>query len=333
MIHPLRSLMQYVIKEFAMKYFALIITLLFSGLAGAVCQTVNTWLSVVNAGNIIVQRDTPVGALIGTVPTQASEVLVVTCFSAQGGQAIGQFDYMGGVGTSIPNVYYTNIPGVGISIVGMTGGTSTMQNPPVTYAISMSGATITNIWSGNPQVIRLYKVGDIISGNLVPGRVGHQSLVDDGGIMRDIQLSGGSVTQVACSIKTPNLVFPLGDVPISSFGSTIGFIPDVSTTQNLGLECDAGANINVSLNGTQNPDSSDASVLALNNQGGSDVASGLGIQLLYNDIPLILNNRIVLKNSPGGVETFPLKARYIQTKATVTPGDASTNATLQLTYQ
>ncbi|MGB7801541.1 fimbrial protein [Buttiauxella sp.] len=316
-----------------MKYFALIITLLFSGMAGAVCQTLNTWLSVVDAGNIIVQRDTPVGALIGTVPTAAAEVLQATCLSSVGGKAIGQFDYMGGVATSIPNVYYTNIPGVGISIVGMTGGTSTMQNPPTTYSLSMTTATITNIWSGNPQVLRLYKVGDITSGNFAPGRVGHQSLVDDGGIMRDIQLSGGSVTQVACSIKTPNLVFPLGDVPVSTFGSTIGFIPDVSSTQNLGLDCDGGANINVSLNGTQNPDSSDASVLALNNQGGSDVASGLGIQLLYNDVPLVLNNRIALKVSPGGVETFPLKARYIQTKASVTVGDASTSATLQLTYQ
>ncbi|OAT31830.1 fimbrial adhesin [Buttiauxella brennerae ATCC 51605] len=317
-----------------MKYFALIITLLFSGLAGAVCQTVDTWLSVVNAGNIIVQRDTPVGALIGTVPTQAQEVHQATCINATGpGKALAQFDYMGGVATSIPNVYNTNIPGVGMSIVGMTGGTSTMQSPPVPYQLASGSTTITDIWSGNPQVIRLYKVGNIISGNLVPGRVGHQTLLDDGGILRDIQLSGGSVTQVACSIKTPNLVFPLGDVPVSTFGNTIGFIPDVSSTQNLGLDCDAGANFNVSLNGTQNPDSSNASVLALNNQGGSDVASGVGIQLLYNDVPLILNNRIVLKSSPGGVETFPLKARFIQTQTTVTAGDASTSATLQLTYQ
>ena len=316
-----------------MRYFALILTLLFSGLAGAACQTKNNWLSVVNAGNIIVQRDTPIGALIATIPTAAAEVLEASCLSSIGGQVIAQFDYMGGVATSIPNVYYTNIPGVGVSIVGMTGGVSTMQNPPVTYSLQMSPSTWTDIWSGNPQVLKFYKVGNINSGNLVPGRVGHQTLVDDGGIIREIQLSGGSVTQVACSIRTPNLVFPLGDIPVSTFGNTIGFIPDVSSTQNLGLECDTGANINISLNGTQNPDSSDASVLALNNQGGSDVASGVGIQLLYNDVPLVLNDRIVLKNSPGGVETFPLKARFIQTKTNVTAGDASTNATLQLTYQ
>ncbi|MCS3601733.1 type 1 fimbria pilin [Buttiauxella sp. BIGb0471] len=316
-----------------MKYFALIMTLLFSGMAGAACQTLNNWLSVVSAGNIVVQRDTPVGALIATVPTQAAEVLEATCVTALGGKAIGQFDYMGGLPTFIPNVYSTNIPGVGLSIVGLTGGQSTMQSPPKTYDIAMSSGTITNLWSGNPQVLKFYKVGNISSGNLVPGRVGHQSLVDDGGTIREIQLAGGSVTQVACSINTPNLVFPLGEVPLSTFGNTIGFTPDMSSTQNLGLQCDAGANINVSLNGIQNPDGSDPSVLALNNQGGDDVASGIGIQLLYNDVPLLLNNNIVLKNSTGGVESFPLKARYIQTKTAVTAGDASTSATLQLTYQ
>ncbi|SUW63745.1 putative major fimbrial protein SthE [Buttiauxella agrestis] len=315
-----------------MKYFALIITLLFSGMAGATCQTVNNWLSTIDAGNIIVQRDTPVGALIASIPTPVVASTLLAVCTDGGGQAIGQFDYMGGVATSIPNVYYTNIPGVGMEIIGNSGGVSSMQNPPRSYVLS-AGMVLTNIYSGNPQVVNLYKVGNIISGNFVPGRVGHQMVADDGGFIREIQLSGGSVTQVACSIKTPNLVFPLGDVPVSTFGNTIGFIPDVSSTQNLGLDCDAGANINVSLNGTQNPDSSDASVLALNNQGGNDVASGLGIQLLYNDVPLVLNDTIVLKTSPGGVETFPLKARYIQTKTTVTAGDASTNATLQLTYQ
>lgn len=315
-----------------MKYFALIMTLLFSGLAGATCTFVNDQISVVDIGNVIVQRDTPIGSEISVTQTATiPSMLLATC--TDGGQSLNQFDYMGGVATSMPGVYYTNVPGVGIAIITSTGGISAMQNPPTTYWITPLGSGTTTLSSGNAQNIRLYKIGNIVSGNLTPGLIGHQSLLDDGRTIREIQLASGSVTQVACSIKTPNLVFPLGDVPVSTFGNTIGFIPDVSSTQNLGLDCDAGANINVSLNGTQNPDSSDTSVLALNNQGGSDVASGLGIQLLYNDVPLSLNNRIVLKNSPGGVETFPLKARYIQTKTTVTAGDASTNATLQLTYQ
>lgn len=314
-----------------MKYILVFITVLFSGYASAACVTGINDISTISPGNMIVQRDAPVGTIIGSFRTMQVQAIMVSC--SPSGTRYAYFDYMGAVAIS-PGLYQTNIPGVGIyqenadtharSYIS-TSSTSTMGTP------GFNG--IINIWPGADSNIVFIKTGSIVSGFLQPGMISHQVVADDGGTMREIDLAGGSVTQVACSIKTPNLVFPLGDVPISSFGSTIGFIPDVSTTQNLGLDCDAGANINVSLNGTQNPDSSDASVLALNNQGGSDVARGVGIQLLYNDVPLSLNNNIVLKNSPGGVETFPLKARFIQTQTTVTAGDASTNATLQLTYQ
>ena len=107
-----------------------------------------------------------------------------------------------------------------------------------------------------------------------------------------------------------------------------------SDTQNLGLNCDPGANINVELAGTQNPDApADASVLALTGQGGPETAGGVGVQIVYNDVPLQLNNRIVLKKSAGGQETFPLVARYYQTKSQVKPGSANATATLNITYQ
>ena len=313
-----------------MKYILVFIALLFSGYASAACVTVTTDISTITSGNMIVQRDAPVGTIIGSFRTTQIQAIMASCYPS--GTRTSNFDYMGAVAIS-PGLYQTNIPGVGIYLEGADTHVRSFINTTSTTTLGSPGFPgRMDIWPGADSNLVFVKTGNITSGPLQPGMVMH-STVEDGGTIRQIDFAGGSVTQVACSIKTPNLVFPLGDVPVSTFGSTIGFIPDVSTTQNLGLECDAGANINVSLNGTQNPDSSDASVLALNNQGGSDIASGVGIQLLYNDIPLVLNNNIVLKNSPGGVETFPLKARFIQTQTTVTAGDASTNATLQLTYQ
>lgn len=130
------------------------------------------------------------------------------------------------------------------------------------------------------------------------------------------------------------MVFPIGDVQVASFGSQIGTVVDnAQNTQNLALNCGAGSNINISLNGIQNPDVSTTSVLALTGQGNADVAKGVGVQLLYNGTPLVLNNRIVLKQSAGGQETFPITARYYQTKTSVLPGKANTAATLDLTYQ
>ncbi|MGN7790331.1 fimbrial protein [Enterobacter sp. 22452] len=148
-----------------------------------------------------------------------------------------------------------------------------------------------------------------------------------------VMMSSLVVNTLACSILTPTLTFPLGNIPVSEFGTTVGFTPAETSTQNLGLNCDAGANINVQLNATQNPDASATSVLALDNQGSSGVSGGLGVQLLYNGSPLEIGKNMVLKQSAGGQETFPITARYYQTKTTVTPGDASTSATLSLTYQ
>jgi Fimbrial protein. len=114
----------------------------------------------------------------------------------------------------------------------------------------------------------------------------------------------------------------------------VGTTPTIAqNTQNLGLACDAGANINVTLQGIQNPDVSTTSVLALTGQGGADVATGVGVQLLYNGSPLVLNKLVTLKKSSGGQETFPIVARYYQTKKSVTTGKANASATLDLTYQ
>ncbi|MEH8822888.1 fimbrial protein, partial [Klebsiella pneumoniae] len=142
------------------------------------------------------------------------------------------------------------------------------------------------------------------------------------------------ITQVACAVTTSNIVFELGDVLVTEFGSTVGLTPaNAQKTQNLILDCDAGANINVMLSGAQNPDVSDNTVLALTGQGSAGVAQGVGVQLVYNNTPLILGNNLVLKRTNGGQEMFPLTARYYQTNTTVTTGIANASATLSLTYQ
>ncbi|HDE1997161.1 TPA: fimbrial protein, partial [Klebsiella quasipneumoniae] len=68
-------------------------------------------------------------------------------------------------------------------------------------------------------------------------------------------------------------------------------------------------------------------------QGSAGVAQGVGVQLVYNNTPLILGNNLVLKRTNGGQEMFPLTARYYQTNTTVTTGIANASATLSLTYQ
>lgn len=275
-----------------------------------------------NVGNVVVQRDTAVGASIYTSTLNPGGVQLAC---SNDNQTTYAMTYMGGVATAISHAYATNVSGVAVSVkIGNTWG---YLDNPVSHDNDGNGA-ITY-----PQAtITLYKTGSMASGALTTGNLGTYTV--SGLTPGTYQLTGGSITVLACSISTPTLSFPIGDISASSFGSTIGVTPSsAQNTQNLGLNCDAGANINVSLSGTQNPDVGTTSVLALTGQGSAGVAKGVGVQIVYNGSPLILNNRVVLKQSAGGQETFPLTARYYQTKTSVTPGTANASATLNLTYQ
>ncbi|MGU3525446.1 fimbrial protein [Enterobacteriaceae bacterium C23F] len=335
--------------------FGLAILLLSSySFASSNCTVVGS-AHVINYGAVVVQRDLAIGQPI-TSTIYGGYQKDYSCTTVNNIVFIGVKSYRSRASFTDGNiiVYTTNLPGVGIEIGGYgvsDGGNASCYITQGCYPYSGSD------WQGlmgygctascNPQLylqpyFRLIKIGAIQSGGLTgqfaAAIAGER--VFQGGLTGKwygeipISFGSGSVTQVACSITTPSLTFPIGDILASSFGTSVGATPSAAqNTQNLGLNCDAGANINVSLQGTQNPDVSTTSVLALTGQGSADVASGVGVQLVYNGSPLVLNNRIVLKQSAGGQETFPITARYYQTKTAVTTGKANASATLDLTYQ
>lgn len=179
--------------------------------------------------------------------------------------------------------------------------------------------------------------GPVSSGALTPGTIGVVTLQGSDGLYRDgltTQLTSGTINALACTVNTAQLTFPIGDIPASAFGSTVGTTPaGAQNTQNLGLTCAAGTNITVSLSGIQNPDSANTSVMALTGQGNAGTAKGVGVQLIYNGAPLVMNSRLFLRQSAGGQETLPLTARYYQTLTRVESGSANASATLNLTYQ
>lgn len=270
--------------------------------------------------NVIVQRDMPVGSVIYSGSTGTGQKLL-EC-NGETNTNYYKMVYLGGVATSINHAYATNIPGVAIAVDVSWGY---LDNPPSTDNTGSGAVHLP------PISYTLYKTGDIQSGQFTTGQIGTWTV--SGITPMTINMIGGSITQVACSVTTPNLTFPIGTVSKADFGTAPGFTPANTSTQNLGLDCDPSANIKVTLNGQQNPDVSDASVMALNNQGSANTAQGVGVQLLYDGNPLIINTRLALKTSSGGKESFPITARYYQTRNSVTVGEANTSATLTLTYQ
>ncbi|HBR2077579.1 TPA: fimbrial protein [Klebsiella quasipneumoniae subsp. quasipneumoniae] len=303
----------------------------------------------VDYGNIIVQRDVPVGQAISN-EIYGSLAHAYTCVTtgnegSSSGMKSAILPYVATYGAR--RVYQTNVPGVGISFgfyMNSKAGASTFSG---TDYIDRGNASMSS-WSSNPgelvihdyqPVIQFWKIGDITSGS-VTGQLASfvaftmQYLGGEQAPEIPVNAGAGSITQVACAVTTSNMVFELGDVLVSEFGSAVGSTPaNAQKTQNLILDCDAGANINVMLSGAQNPDVSDNTVLALTGQGSAGVAQGVGVQLVYNNTPLILGNNLVLKRTNGGQEMFPLTARYYQTNTTVTTGIANASATLSLTYQ
>ena len=286
---------------------------------------------VINIGAITVQRDLPVGGTIYSFTAPVSGLQMFDC--NVGGLSNGGYYYEMTLFTTpsgIPHVYNTNIEGVGIQMSNTAETDGFYDSPASFYPVYGP----VGIYDTVPRLIKLIKTGPVTNGQLSSGLLGRAYGDGDNVNVITYTLSPSSVTSLACSVTTPSLPFPIGDIKADTFGDSVGTIPpDAQASENLGLDCDPGANINVTLGGTQHPDVNDASVLALTGQGNEGVAKGVGIQLLYNGTPLQLNTRLVLKKSPGGQETFPLVARYYQTKTKVAAGSANTSATLNITYQ
>ncbi|CAM4079293.1 MULTISPECIES: fimbrial protein [Lelliottia] len=314
--------------------FLIILSCLFSKSSLAMtCTLVSYWNPVVSIGAMTVQRDAPVGTIIGTV-TLTNSTRSVNCSDAGTMSRYRTLTYSGGVQSPLPNIYRTNLTGVGIQT---DPSEAYFTNPAQLFQSTNSGAGIV-FANHHTIIINVIKTGDIVSGTLAMGEIANEQFDNGSGgriTSESVTMSGGnSITVLACGLSTQTLTFPIGDVFASTFGSTPGTIPSgAQTTQNLGLNCATGANINVTLSGIQNPDVSDNSVLALTGQGSAGVAQGVGVQLLYNGSPLRINSRMVMKQSSGGQESLPLTARYYQTKTAVTTGSANTSATLNLTYQ
>ncbi|MEP8888262.1 fimbrial protein [Enterobacter roggenkampii] len=308
--------------------FLMLILGLFSTFSHAENCSITEQTDTVQFDNIIAQRDAPVGTVLATRSKTFS-------LSASGTESTCAFYYTmyynSAIGSGTDHVYKTNIPGVGIKVqFGDYAGWHT-ADVPATKGREFYGATFLTGW-----IVDLIKIGDITSGTLQDGKVATAQFtltpesIPNGVVT--VNLTSSSVTQVLCSVKTNALLFPIGDVQASEFTQK-GATSSETASQNLDLDCDENANINVTLSGTQNPDSTDSSVLALSQQGQQGVAEGVGVQLFYNDKALKLNELLNLKKSVGGPERFTLTARYIQTKDTVSPGKANATATLNLTYQ
>lgn len=292
----------------------------------------NTVNQTVYPGTVTVQRDALEGSVFWSKTLPLSNQKIGGCTS--GPVALYySFVYNGGQSAGITHYYKTPLSGVAMSVTvqGFYGENLGYYDNP-RFVDAFSGPV--GIYTGPGTTISLIKTGPITPGVMPAGQIGLFT-ADSGQTFMKLSMGSLTINQVACSITTPTLNFPIGDILASSFGTSIGTVPAAaSKTENLGLSCDAGTRVNVTLTGVQNPDVETTSILALTDQGQANVAKGVGVQILYNNSPINLNGSpLYWKTSSGGQEIFPITVRYYQTKTAVTTGTANASATLNITYQ
>ena len=220
------------------------------------CTTITPQVSTLSVGTINVQRDAPVGTVVfsgaatytGSYLTGCSNPLMLGFSMRYNNATLSSYGN---------HVYNTNISGIGIRF----SSNYVFENPANTFSYNAQTSYVD--WYGG--TIELVVTGPVSSGALTPGVIGVVMLQGSDGVYRDgltTQLTSGTINALACSITTPQLTFPIGDISASAFGTAIGTTPaGAQNTQNLGLTCTPGTNISVSLGGIQNPDSSNTALM------------------------------------------------------------------------
>lgn len=312
----------------------------------AVCKGISSGVTINNI-SLTLQRDIAVGSRLAVQNFTSATASLFDCTGVSGvtsNQHLGikaQTKFSGSTDNR-GRIYETSIPGLGVQLGGLSKG---VLRGWVGYDITIDGnvnqASIEVFNSSNigmvnaAAAVSFYKIGEIASGtSTLNQQVGVMIMGYASNWAKPeipVNISGLNVTVLACSLTTPTVAAPLGNIYATAFtgvGSTAG-----NNDFQLGLNCAAGTKVNVTMNGTQNADTANTSVLALTGAGGAGVAKGVGAQILYNNVPLNIGSKLALKTSAGGVETFPFKARYYQTLSNVLPGSANATATLNITYQ
>lgn len=315
-------------------------------------------------GSITVGRDVPIGTEIYRATYWATQNWSIAC---QAGTYLLRKDlkttpfpltsfsnFRGG------SVYATSIPGIGVQI--WSNGPTLPAADVVTYAVP----TYPNWSSGKPSVngnlsydVSIIKIADVVGAGMLRGSdlpTFEFSFVGD---TKLITLKGqvtGALSVVSRTCTTPDITVDLGthntnelngvgttthwvSVPIqlnncpAFFGYNTGLLTvDKLSTGSLGKN-----SISYSVSPITAVIVPNQGVMALQPDGVNPMAMGAGIQIANaSGVPITYNSSkdsgLALNRTEGANYTIPLQARYYQTAANVTAGQANGAATVTLIY-
>ncbi|WP_422526320.1 fimbrial protein [Serratia fonticola] len=253
-------------------------------------------------------------------------------------------------------IYQTSVPGIGV-IVGVremlrqTKYTPVFPDNNVDFFLLLGGGSYPTL-----SVEVMAKL--IVTGQLATGvyTIAQQPLVDiypqplnTGGeevypqdrtiYLRPTTLTITARTCQLASAAVQNVTLP--PVAKSQF-SGVGSSPNVGQNFLVSTQCEEGVNLYATMTDATNPTNT-GNILT---PGEGTTASGVGVQILRNDIPVAfgpdasaagnLNQWYIGSAASGpGIYPFiiPLKARYVQTAANMTAGAVKARTTITFSYQ
>ncbi|MBS9427084.1 MULTISPECIES: fimbrial protein [Photorhabdus] len=229
-------------------------------------------------------------------------------------------------------IYESGVPGVGIRINTWGPGYGIdwlprIANNPV--SCDNSGRWYCGQTWGY-LTIQLIKIAPTTGSGFVKNEQLIQARVNNH-IVHTYRLGNTRIITKSCSLKDSNITVPMGDIKkidFSGISSTAG-----GKDFEVILDCDDDVQIQLMLDGKRAKNNL-YHVWALDQNDNHTTASGVGMQILYNNQPVIIHSQINIGNSySGGKLSIPLHARYFQTDRNITPGQANVTATMTLTYQ
>lgn len=294
-------------------------------------------------GTVVVQRDTPVGTVVASTTNSAlggrNNFLQCNASGFTTRWAVGP-----GFAPVVYNgqtLYQSGVPGLAFRIVTSGAGTTAGRygTGPLPRQISNTACVTGSGWwrlcggTWGNLGLQLVKIAPTTgSGPMTGGSIVQALVVGDTNII-DYTIGSGVVQTVACSVTNSNISVTMGKAKNTDFGSPGSTSGDADFS--IDLNCDASTKINLTLApGSSGAADAAKGILNIDNAGAGQTASGVGVQVMYNNAPLALNSRIVVATTAAdGTYAIPFKARYYQTQPAVTPGTANANATFTLTYQ
>ncbi|MGG4627230.1 fimbrial protein [Serratia odorifera] len=297
----------------------------------------------INFGDIIVSPSAAVGSVIAT--STSNEInrrdIFINCNST--GQEFRQQDWrdpgLPAVSYGSEVLYQSGVEGYAIRIVTPGAGSTAGKFGNGAFPRRLTDNycfTSGNTWSycggsWGAVTFELVKISNVTgTGMMTAGQLVRAS-IPGFQFIYTASLISSKITNPTCSVSNANITVPMGDVPSNKFTGINSTTAEKEF--NVALSCNPNTSISVTLNGVQNPDTANNTVLALDNNGGTGSADGVGVQLMYNNTPVALSSTTMLKTSSGGMDNITFIARYFQTKPAVTPGQANATALLNFTYQ